>query len=284
MVDPRGNGYAVTERSSILWVFSVFIQCGGNDAFTGFCRAGCGLSVNVYSNTSVYLWLHMYIYIFSSYIYMRVSILFRWYSEIILGSFVFVRLQNKVVWGYVRRSRFYFILEWRMAWNSSKGCCIWTSGTGEQNTLDELCWLAGFLGMSYPPLRGLCVCLFASLIQLWSPIVSTLNRLIFMNALWTRYLYGPQTLVIFIFVASAISVWRLYEGVRGKNTWAIHCTVWKFYVVIKIWKVWKFNFCVAAMLGILVLRRKLKDFFTCNVQKHIFLLRVVWKSTFSSAV
>lgn len=80
MVDPDGKGYAVVGRGSILWVFSVFIQCGENDAQAVFCRVQyVVLSVSIYRKAFLNLWycgyicVYMYVYI-SAYIYVHVRI------------------------------------------------------------------------------------------------------------------------------------------------------------------------------------------------------------------
>jgi len=82
VVDPDGKGYEVAERGSILWVFSVFIQCGENDAQAVFCREQyVVLSVSLYSKAFLHLWYCGYIcaYIYISvyiYVYVRISLLY----------------------------------------------------------------------------------------------------------------------------------------------------------------------------------------------------------------
>jgi len=65
VVDPDGKGYAVVGRGSILWLFSVFIQCGENDAQAVFCRVQyVVLSVSLYSKAFLHLWCCGCIYVF----------------------------------------------------------------------------------------------------------------------------------------------------------------------------------------------------------------------------
>jgi hypothetical protein len=88
VVDPDGKGYAVVGRGSILWVFSVFIQCGENDAQAVFCRVQyVVLSASLYSKAFLHLWycgyicayIYIYIYIYISvyiYVHVRISLLY----------------------------------------------------------------------------------------------------------------------------------------------------------------------------------------------------------------
>jgi hypothetical protein len=65
VVDPDGKGYAVIGRGSILWEYSVCIQCGENDAQAVFCRIQyVVLSVSLYSKAFLHLWYCGYICVY----------------------------------------------------------------------------------------------------------------------------------------------------------------------------------------------------------------------------
>ena len=80
MVDPDGKGYVVVGRGCILWVLSVFVQCGENDAQAVFCRVQCVvLSVSLYSKAFLHLWYCGYICIYITayiYVHVRISLLY----------------------------------------------------------------------------------------------------------------------------------------------------------------------------------------------------------------
>jgi len=90
VVDPDGKGYAVVGRGSILWVFSVFIQCGENDAQAVFCRVQyVVLSVSLYSKAFLHLWYCGYMCSFTLVHIFMCMCVFRYFAQCVYFPFFF---------------------------------------------------------------------------------------------------------------------------------------------------------------------------------------------------